>query len=189
MSYDIEELEREIYEDLNGRITDVAPFERNLTIRFECDHWKSDTRVKAELKCAEVVESTITVGTLVYELSRIQEHPILWEYNQPHADVYFTSAPQNEFELLGPLYERARELFAAVRLGSTEIFASSKSLRQGYGLLARGPTTVANEIYDIATQFVASSLVQTRPAGGEYLLLDFGDNYVVCREVRLARAS
>jgi hypothetical protein len=187
MNFD--ELEHEFYEDLDGAITGVARVGDDLHVAFECDHWRDNTtRVAVTVCCSGVVESTATPSSTGL-LTRASDHPLLWQHTEPHADLYFSSAPSNEFELLGHLYAAHTRVFGDWRSPADYIHANADILRAGYGLLAHGPTRAIAAYRNAATPFLLCSVVSTyTPPAGRLLLL-FDECFVICRHVSLLQSS
>ena len=181
MNFD--ELEHEFYEDLDGAITAVSRHGDDLQLVFECDDWRDHSlRLSLIICCSGAAEATATpsdTGVLL----RTGDHPLLWQHTDQHASLYFSSAPANEFELLGRLFAAHAKLFDDWRSPSDYIHATAESLHAGYGLLAHGPTRALAAYREVAAPLVRCSVVPTftPPAGNELLLFD--KCFVVCRHV------
>jgi hypothetical protein len=180
----IEELEREYYEDLNGKITAVSLFNAGLDIAFECDDWRKNGRVEVTIRCHDLAYSTVRPSASGL-LRLVDDHPVLWEYNTEHLQVYFLSRPQNAFELSGRLHEAVAQLFDRFQPCSRFLYASAETLAVGNGLLARGPRPVMEALMGIAQKYVLCSMIPTHKPAGGYKLLEFDDCYAVCRWVEL----
>jgi len=187
MNFD--ELEDEFYEDLNGAITAVSRAGDDLLIAFECDHWHDySSRLAVTICCSGLVESTVTPSSTGL-LSRADDHPLLWQHTERHANLYFSSPPSNEFELLGHLYAAHTKLFSDWRSPSEHIHATPDILRAGYGLLADGPTRAVAAYRDAAAGFLRCSVVPTyTPSAGNLLLL-FDECFVICRHVSIPQST
>jgi hypothetical protein len=175
----LEELEAEFYEDLEGRITAVRLIDDASQIDFECNHWREESRIAASIICHGVVESTVTAGDIGL-IERPADHPLLWEYNEAHANLYFSSAPPNPFELLGRLYTVHEKLFKGWRLPSAYIHASADVLSGGHGQLAHGPVRAITAYKDVVEPLVQYSVVSTYTPKENRQLVLFDDSFIIC---------
>src|SRR5688572_20134425 len=131
MTFD--ELEENYYEDLNGCITSVRLVESVFHFDFEFDHWSAERhRVFATISCSNVAESTVSVGYLG-GIARSNDDPLLWDRNEPHDFLFFSSVPSNPFELLGRLYNVHHRMFHGYREPSRYLQTNADVLQKGVG--------------------------------------------------------
>ena len=178
-----EELSKAVYEDLNGYIDTVTSDQMGYHVWFECDDWKDhDSRRRFELVFQDVVEATVTPAALDYVFAR-DEHPLLWQHNDEHVSMFFSSSPQRPKELVGRLYEAHQRLLAGWRTVPEYLHADSELLAGGRGLLARGPKRVI-DVYatEIGNTLRFSIVAGHKPPGG-YRVILFEQCYVICRSV------
>ena len=186
---DFDELEREFYDDLNGNIVSVSEANDGVSIVFKCDDWKDNSAsLLFTITCSQVVESTAKPSPTGL-IKRTNDHPLLWHHNEAWADVYFSSIPKNEFEVLGHLYTTHSQLFKSWRNPSTYIHATDEFLRAGNGLLAKGPIKAIEAYQNAVTQFTRCSIISAYTQAGGYILLLFDECYVICRSVSLFEST
>ncbi|MGF1727788.1 hypothetical protein [Photobacterium nomapromontoriensis] len=190
---DIEKLSKELYEDLNGRITAVD-YAAELVITFQCDDWNDyDVTRKFRITCHGVKESEVqpsSSGSLEFT----GEHQLLWNHNEPHGYLYYSSKTENRHEILGRLWETHEIIFGGWR--SLTDYANTYRTGQliefckgANGQLAHGPKPLL-EAYEhalvgkIKTNYVFSY----QPEGG-YKALVFDSCFVICRSVEVEEIS
>jgi hypothetical protein len=183
----IEDLIKEVYEDLNGQITAVESGDQ-LLVYFECNDWVEENLVrKFKITCSAVKESTL-VKSSVGCIDFTDSDPILWNHNEEHGYLYYTSECENNYELLGRLWASHEKAYSGLRSLSEyiNVFNSGSYIefcKGSYGQLAQGPRPILN-IYELAvsnkikTNFVPSY----KPEGG-YSALFFDNLFVVCKSV------
>lgn len=178
-----DELSEAVYEDLNGRIVTVSTDDKEYHVLFECDDWRDyDRRRRFELVFEDVPEATArpsaTGGLLAAD-----EHPILWQHNDEHVSLFFSSAPSEPTELVGRLYEAHTRLLGDWRALAEYLHANSQLLRGGHGLLAQGPKRVIDEYASVVGDTLRYSIVHGHTPRGGYRVVLFDECYVVFREV------
>ncbi len=181
----IEDLIKEVYEDLNAKITAVESND-HLTVYFECDDWANENVVrKFKITCLSAIESTV-VKSYVGLMDFTNSDPVLWNHNEEHGYLYYTSEFENNYELLGRLWEAHEKVFGGLRPLSEYINMYNSGdyiefCKGSYGLLAQGPKPILN-VYELAianriqTKFVPSY----EPEGG-YSALFFDNLFIVCK--------
>jgi hypothetical protein len=178
-----EELSESVYEDLNGQIIAVHAVENAYRVVFECDDWcKRDNRRRFELSFEDVRESTVSPSDCG-SFHVADEHPLLWDHNDEHASMFFSSAPQEPTELVGLLYEAHTRLLAGWRELADYLHAGTERLGVGYGLLAEGPRQVISEYANIIGDRLRYTIIQGHKPFGGYRVVLFDECYVVCRNV------
>jgi hypothetical protein len=185
----IEELGNAAYEDLNGRIVTVSS-EPKYRIVFVCDDWSippHDRHIRGqrrvfELTFDEVQESTATPSSSGI-LSVVDDHPLLWNYNEKHLEMYFSSAPDDPLSLVGMLYAAHGRLLRGWRRLGEYLHAGPELLKQGYGQFAKGPRRVIEEYSRVVGTRCRYTILQGHtPRGGCRVVL-FDHCYVVCRGI------
>jgi hypothetical protein len=180
-----EELCDAVYEDLNGRINLVAWEMERYRIQFECDDWETyDRRRQFDLLFSDVPEA-IATPSLSDSLEALDNHPLLWQHNEPHQSMFFSSRPPNPSELVGRLYEVHQRLFGTRRHLADYLHADAELLSNGHGLLAQGPKPLIEEyVKAIGDQLRHSILPSFVPRGGFRLAL-FDTSFVVYGKVEV----
>jgi hypothetical protein len=178
-----EELSEAVYEDLNGRIVTVSADDKAYSIFFECDDWRDHTRRRRfEMVFEEVPEATARPSESG-SLHIADEHPVLWQHNDGHVSMFFSSAPSQPLELIGQLYEAHTRLLGGWRELADYLHASSELLVSGHGLLAKGPRRVIDEYARVVGDKLRHSIVHGYTPRGGYRVVLFDECYVVCRRV------
>jgi len=178
-----EELSEAIYEDLNGQIATVARDRERYSVFVECDDWQQhDRRRRFELLFEEVQESTATPSCLS-SLQSASDHPLLWNHNDEHLTMYFSSVPASPLELLGQLYEAHSLLLGVWRPLSDYLHAGSALMQQGYGQFAQGPRRVIEEYVHVVGDQCRYSIIHGHTPKGGYRIVLLDECYVVCRRV------
>ncbi|MEX2140877.1 MAG: hypothetical protein WD894_16555 [Pirellulales bacterium] len=181
----LEELCHGFYEDLNGRIVTVGLALDSYNVFFECDDWNdSDWRRRFELVFNDVPESTATPSASE-SLAAVADHPILWQHNEEHTAIFFSSTPANPMELMGLLYEVHERLFAGWRRMGEYLHADSTLLAGGHGLLAQGPRSVIAEYSKAIDGQLRYTVIPCHTPRGGYRVILFDECYVVFRDVKV----
>lgn len=183
----IENLINEVYEDLNAEIT-VVESDDHLTVYFECDDWTHENVIrKFKITCLSAIESTV-VKSFVGRIDFSNSDPILWNHNEEHGSLYYTSEFENNYELLGRLWEAHEKAFGGLRplSESLNIDNSGQSIafcKGSYGQLARGPRSILN-VYKLAIgNRIKTNLVSSYKPEGGYVALFFDRSFVICKSV------
>jgi hypothetical protein len=178
-----EELSEAVYEDLNGRITAVSADQQAYHVFFECDDWRDhDRRRHFELVLGDVPEATATPSASG-DIQAAHEHPILWQHNDEHVSMFFSSSPSQPLELLGALYEAHTRLVGGWRELGDYLHTTSELLRGGHGLFAQGPRRIIEDYARVAGESLRHSIVHGHSSPGGYQVVLFDECYVVCRSV------
>ncbi len=110
----IEELSKELYEDLNGKITAID-YTDELIIYFQCDDWKDyDVTRKYKFTCYGVSESEVQPSNSG-EIEFTNEHQLLWNHNEPRGYLYYSSEPESRYEILGLVWEVHERIYKGWR--------------------------------------------------------------------------
>jgi hypothetical protein len=185
----IEELSQAVYEDLNGRIVTVSN-EPEYRVVFVCDDWSippNDRHARQpqrafELTFDEVQESTATPSSSG-SLSVADDHPLLWNHNEEHLEMYFSSAPDDPYALVGMLYAAHGRLLRGWRRLGAYLHAGPELLKQGYGHFARGPRGVIEEYSRVVGTRCQYTILPGHTPKGGYRVVLFDECYVVCRGI------
>ncbi|WP_444904429.1 hypothetical protein ACJJIU_05650 [Microbulbifer sp. CnH-101-E] len=189
----IEELSEKLYEDLNGRITAVD-YTDGLIINFQCDDWNGHDQSRFFKITCYGVKETDAQPSEVGEVEFTDKNPLLWNHNEPHGYLYYSSEPESRYEILGRIWEVHEKTFGGWR--PLTDFANTYHAGQfiefckgSNGQLAQGPKQLmeiyqASVIDKIKTNFVPSYT----PEGG-YKALVFDSCFVVCKSVAVDEVS
>ena len=176
-----EELSEQVYEDLNGRVTAIIKEDRTYQVIFECDDWLSpDRQRRFTLEFENVAEFHViprecgTIRTAV-------DHPLLWDHNEKHSSIYFSSSPDNPAEFLGLLYSAHQSLLSGWRPLGQYLHAGLSLLQKGDGLLAEGPTRVIEAYASVANGRVRYSIIHNHTPRGGYQIVFFEEDYIICQ--------
>jgi len=182
----LDELSNAVYEDLNGHIIEVSTRDDAVHLLFECDDWTNTASTRAtgrrrfDLRFHEVAECTATPSaTGIIQVA--DEHPLLWNHNDEHVSMFFSSSPANPFELFGQLCVAHGQLFKGWRPVGDYLHAGPRLMHDGYGLFAQGPRRAVEEYQRIVEGKLRYSIIHGyRPHGG-YKAVLFDTCYVICR--------
>ena len=184
---DIEKLSKELYEDLNGRITAVD-FTDDLIIYFQCIDWDNYEKTKKfKITCNSVSESEIQPspsGEVVFS----SNHQLLWNHNEPHGYLYYTSEPENRYDILGRICEAHEKTFGGWR--SLADYANTYSSGQfiefcqgSNGLLAQGPKPLIELYQQAIVGKIQTNYVSSYNPDASTKALIFDNCFVICKSV------
>ena len=187
-----EELSQSILEHLEGRIVAVDHQAGVSVIRLQCLDGNPGCPLREfDLEFSEVVETDV-LPSECGSISACDEHPLLWDHNQQHASMYFSSVPERPFELLGRLYQAHECLLEGWRPLSDYLYAKFDRAEVGYGLFAQGPRRVMEAYSEAVSGLVLNSIVPGHtPSGGKKgkKVVFFDKQFVICREVSVIERS
>ena len=183
----IETLSEKLYDDLNGVITCVDNTEE-LTIYFECNNWNNyDEIIKFKITCHDVVEKEIQPspsGDLIFT----SEHHLLWKHNEPYAYLYYSSAPENRYEILGKLWTSHEKIFGNWRhlsdyinvyyAGNLIEFCTGRC-----GQVAHGPQPLIEEYEKAISGLIETKIVPSHLNKNLFKALIFDSGFVICKSV------
>ena len=183
----IEELSKELYEGLNGRITGVD-FSDDLEIYFQYDDWNDyDVTRKFKITCHGVEESEVqpsATGSIEFT----DEHQLLWNHNDSWGYLYYTSEPRCRFEILGRLWEIHEKAFGGWR--RLKDYANTYNAGQqiefckgSNGQLARGPKTLLDLYQSAVSDQIETNFVSSIQPKRQSKALVFDDCFVICKSV------
>lgn len=184
---DIEELSKELYEDLNGRITAVD-YTDDLIIYFQCDDWKDNENTKKfKITCTSVAESEVQPSPSS-EVVFSNNHQLLWAHNEPHGYLYYTSEPENRYDILGRIWEVHEKTFGGWR--SLTDYANTYNAGQfiefcqgSNGLLAQGPKSLIELYQQAIVGKIQTNYVPSYNPEGDTKALIFDNCFVICKSV------
>ncbi len=184
---DIETLSKEVYVDLNGKILSVEDNnEEMMSIIYECDNWKNhDERIKFQVDCSDVIESQV-IKSVSDEIVFTDKHPLLLKYNELHGCLFFSSRPQNYYEVLGILWATHENLFNGWRSLSEYINTPHEVYEGSFGKIAEGPISLLEAYKEALQDKMKLNIVTTydRPVDN-YKALVFDDCYLICKNVKV----
>lgn len=183
-----EELQTELYEDLNGRIVAIRLTEDAFHFDFECDYWREKRPVSASIACLGVVESTVSVGH-IDGIAQDDGHAILWDACEPHDSIFFSSPASNPFELLGRLYDVHHRMFEGYRLPSLYFQTNAEILGAVSGELASAPRSAIAAYHEVAKSLLRCSIVRGPERSCDLHAIFFDEAYVICREFTFTDTS
>ncbi|MDR3500952.1 MAG: hypothetical protein P4L79_00020 [Legionella sp.] len=192
-------LSENVCDELDPLISNITLVKENpitdelqLSFIFECYDWdnfsyeayNSGTLTKRyfEVQCINCIESTLAVGRFS-DISLSDNHPLLFKYNLPHVQLYFSSTPDNPYEVLGRIAEAHRTTYQDWRPMSDCINENIiETLSQGIGLFAQGPKIIMDEYY-LATSDLLRLQVIENNYSKNYQLLLFSSGYIIFSDV------
>ena len=184
----ISELCEEVYEDLNGKVVDIY-WRDALTIFFECDDWVDHDRRRAfKLHCVDTAKHEMLTGH-ADSIWLNGDHPLLWEYNGPSAGLYFSSKPENPYELIGRITVEHDRVFA----GWLPVFKYTNGLTdnlitvlsRSHGLIASGPLPLMESYQESISDLLKTNIVVGRDKHDTYQILILDSCYAICRDVEV----
>ncbi len=189
----IEELSEKLYEDLNGRITAVD-FLEDLVIYFQCDDWNDHDKIRFfKITCHGVKESNVHPSASG-ELEFTDSHQLLWNHNEPHGYLYYSSEPENRYEILGRIWVAHERLLGGWR--SLKEYANTYNKGQliefcqgSHGQLAQGPKPLMEVYQDAVGDKVKTNYVPSYNPEGGYKALVFDECFVICKKVSVVVVS
>jgi len=189
----IEELSNELYEYLNGRITAVD-YTDDLIIHFQCDDWKDYEVTRLfKITCHGVKESEVQPSASG-EVEFTEAHQLLWNHNESHGYLYYSSEPENRYEILGRIWEVHEKLFGGWRpltdFANTYYAGQFIEFCKGSnGQLAHGPKPLLELYQSAVVNKLKTNYVPSRNLEGGYRALVFDTCFVICKSVVVAEVS
>jgi hypothetical protein len=116
-------------------------------------------------------------------------HPLLTEYKSPSDSLYIASSVVNPAEVLSELRSATATHFDGWRLFERYLndhVSAEDLLREGYGLLLRGPREFVTDAASICSRFgIKVSVLTGARAPAHLSALILGQNFVIARAFRL----
>ena len=185
----IQTLSKYIYQDLNARIISLSQ-KQDFKIHIECDDWNSsDCKRNFMLSCFEVIEST-AFPSYFDELNFCNNHQLLWNHNEQHGELYYSSETQSENELLGVLWKVHEETFGGRRPLNdyVNIYYQNQKLRfctGSGGQVAKGPNPILKVYQNALKDKLILNHISTYTPPGGYKALIFDDSFVICKRIEV----
>ncbi len=189
----IDELIKNVYIDLNGRITSVNHTD-DVVIHFQCDDWNDhETTRKFILTCSDVKESDIKESPSG-DIDYTNEHQLLWNHNEPHGYLYYSSEPKNRHEILGLIWEAHELAFGGWRpltdyantYHAGQIIEFCKGTN---GQLAQGPKPILEAYSKAVAGLISTNYVPSYSPEGGCKALVFDNGFVICESVAVVEVS
>jgi len=190
----IEELSNKLYDDLNGVITLIDNTNDSLIIYLECDDWNNfDILRKFKIVCHNVVDIEIQPSP-TGEIEFIDSDPLLWDYNEPHGSLFYSSKSNNRYEILGKIWEAHQKVFSDWKplTKYANIYRQGEILefcKDNKGQLASGPKPLLDRYKKALDDKIKINYVQSYKPEGGYRLLAFDSGYVVCKNVEVTEIN
>ncbi len=139
--------------------------------------------------------------TYVDDISLKKEHPVLWKYNEPQGELYYSSQSKNKYEILGLLWEAHQSIFNNLRPLSQFINYCIKEdgdllfLKDKNGLLARGPEKLLSIFKEKVEKHLKTKYIATfKSEENNYKVLFVDENFIICdsvtvEEIKLTNCS
>ncbi len=187
----IEKLSQNINVDLNAEITAVD-FSDRLVITLQCDDWQNDEQTCLfKIVCKGVEESDVT-PSLISKVDFTNSHPLLWNHNEPHGYLYYSSKPSNRYEILGLIWEAHEKLFGGWRqiadFANTYNSGQLISFCEGSdGLLANGPKKLMDIYQSAVCDKLQTNYVSSYNPEKNCNVLVFDTCFVVCSSVEVLK--
>jgi hypothetical protein len=182
-------------EDLDIYVTQVTKDDTTLFVRVqivasayyreEVQHW--------DIHLSSVLASRIDFApSYIMELS--EAHPLLWEYEEAHADLYIRGTCSVPEVVIAALHQSHYETFGNLRSIEESLnmqLPISIILRRGYGLLATGSVSLMQRMAGIVRQAGIDANVvvfdHTKPESKPIVLVQIGESYIIAREAVFLR--
>ena len=131
---------------------------------------------------------------LIYDVEVVRDHVLLWKNYQPSTSLFIKGRIEDYRSVIGALYEKHIEVTGGwYSFGDFDLSdQASRVLAAGFGLLARGPSTLVQayaailEKYGFDVSMLKHGLPEYHELGGydyndELLVLLLGNSYVVAQ--------
>jgi len=186
---DIETLCENIYEDLEGNVSQINSTYMGLSFVYETNHWDNfDNRIKLLIECEDVVDSTIKLDA-GGSFRLFEEHPVLDDYIGDAGGLYFSTKPENPNEIIGLLYQAHDSYFLGWRELSKYINTQlplTELLENSGGSIANAPIKVLNHYKDAISGYLKVNIVKSHTMNGNYKMLAVEDTYIVCKTIKVS---
>lgn len=178
--------------------------ERNilsLTFKLKSDFDEESKFEMWKVECKDFIQRRIC-DNFFSSFDIFEEHVLLWEYNQPTADLYFKGTTENVSGLIGELYLKHLNI-TQDWIPSTEYFNDLVDIKDlimsGYGLLANGPLKIIQRYSEVLSKFniipsiISNGIVRYWDGASwvngpePYRVLVFGSSYVIAKEFKEER--
>ncbi|MBJ2140616.1 MULTISPECIES: hypothetical protein [Delftia] len=186
----IEALAEIFHDDSNGLITSISRSEKNeLLISIECDDWKN-SRIRREftMVCKQWLDTDVCICS-ANAISVYREHPLLLNRSGRQGSLYFSSCPQDPYQIYAHIWEILHHHYkgwlAASRMMPDSPASFHTLLTGGYGLLLRGPISVLTSVRDRIGSDLKTQLIETHIVETSAVVLEIGNHFVICEEIEV----
>ncbi|WP_133406886.1 hypothetical protein [Parashewanella tropica] len=180
----IETLCNNIYEDLDGYISAIESTYMGISFIYETDHWEEhDKRVRLRIECEDVAESTLNIEA-GGSFQLVTEHPILDEYTGESGTLFFSSKPNNPYEVIGSLYTAHESYFKGWRNLSKYLNTNipiTDLLNSGNGSLASAPIPILELYKNALSELLNVNIIKSHNNESGFKMLIVENTYVVCK--------
>ena len=149
-----------------------------------------DNRWNVELRFIEPIEIAVTVG-YVGTIAQHTHHPLLAEHCEPHAQVFFSSAPRSPetvFYLAHRILSRELDGWrnpSAYLNGTPDEL--SEHLVGGFGLLASGPLSAMSAVAEAVGPLLTVRVIESKTVRDAAVAITFDRGFVICKSVEVLR--
>lgn len=148
-----------------------------------------------ELRCHGVRKHVIRLGGFD-RLEVVHEHPVLWPFTEPHAEVSFYGKPASIDGLVGEIFK------AHIRVADrrTPFRIEPEVLEGGFGVLAQGPLALMRAYHEVLARHPMKPALLTlgppkrwdgarwMPEESELIALLMDDSYAIAESIDAQRA-
>lgn len=173
-----------LWEGLNGEVTSVERLsDSQVSIKFRCDDWhNADNERNFDIRCISVTTSNV-VALQCDEIELSQDHVLLWKHNSQHCNLFYSSAPENGYEVLGILWEAHERALGdfSEHYNSISAIDFVSNCESGYGLLARGPEQLIKSYHNALADKIRLNFTESYKPDGGYSILFFDNYYIIAK--------
>lgn len=187
----IENLSEGLYDDSNGLVTSTRlSGGEDFLFDLECDDWGNPQRRRQfTIKCKQLLDSDLCVGS-ANAISIHREHPLLLDRIGKQGSLYFSSRPQDAYQVYAEIWDTLNEQYEGWAAPSKVIGHSPSAFRDllngGYGLLLKGPLSVLAAVQARIGAAMNLQLIETHIAQSAAVVLIEESHFVICGEVEVA---
>lgn len=172
----LKELEKELYIDLNPRITSIKESNSGIAIEITCNDWNKGAQRSFLILTKGVVNCSLSLGSIEY-LAWDKKNSILADYSSPQSELYFSSSPTDILSVIEIMNDAHTSFYGSIK----NFHSPSISLfRGGHGLLSRGPKELMLTYTEKLQELMKISIVDTYSPKLKIGVLLLGESYVIC---------
>ncbi|GAA3913161.1 hypothetical protein GO495_24785 [Chitinophaga oryziterrae] len=172
----------------------------NITVRIEMDETREE---KWRIYLIGYLSGHISTATSFY-VDLKKDHPLLWDYNNIQASLYFNGQPDDFYRLYWDLHNIHTSLYGSYNTIDkylNEVGQLDKLLKSGYGLLANGPKNLLVKFAEcLEENGIKSSITNEREpvywngsrtvsALQNLSVLLIGESYIITNEFKIEKIS
>lgn len=172
----------------------------DITIRISLDELKEE---KWRIHLIGYLSGNISTSTSFY-MDFKKDHPLLWDYNDMQASLYFTGLPNDFYKLYWDLHHIHTSLYGSYCAIDKYLNTEAKLdelLKAGYGLLANGPKKLLIQFAEcLENNGIKSSIINDRvpvfwdgtqivSALQNFSVLLIGESYIITNEFKMENIS